>query len=726
MAFWKNTDRLAGSEMDFDFSQHYPRTGFLLIVAVVLFSSEAYAQFETKWLDSGSFQHRYSASGAEPATDFEGLRWPGLYTGQDQNVMRAMWIGVRSHTDREGTTYAPRVVHAGPRTPGVGEVFPMRFETVRRYEKPAVTVDGFQSFDNFTVVNEIDASIEPSEVIVDSVNTLLGVTMTRKIMQFSQGYHDNYHITEYTFTNTGNADDDEETELPEQILEGVYFFLLDGYYTNAQAAQTLPAGQAWGKFQMFDIVGDGMGDYDQDFSGLRANFSWLGYTPGVTEYNPIGAPVWNDGPADIVEGDSTGRLSAPQFIGRVTLHADKSATDESDDPNQPTTTAHISQDRDITQSNSPFDEQQMRIEYDFMSQGHRYPHHADLINQPQGGMSWQERMATGQNDPSQGIAGGYNNSTAYGPYTLEPGQTVRFVTAEGSAGLSRLASVEIGEAYKESGADDALQIAFDADGSGSIEADEEMTKNMWVMTGRDSLFKTFRRAIANYESGYNIPTPPKPPKAFRVISGPDKITLEWELFSDVTPAGFEIYRGRNRYQGAVEDKFQYEKIAELGSDRRTYEDDGVQRGISYFYYLQAVGEVNSDPTGKTPTGVPLKSNRYYTQTYDPAFLKRPPGSTLEEAEVVPNPYNLASAQNIRWPDQQDKLAFLDIPGESTIKIYSELGELIETIKHTDGSGDAYWDLTTTSNQVVASGIYIAVIKDEETGDQVIRKFTIIR
>jgi hypothetical protein len=234
------------------------------------------------------------------------------------------------------------------------------------------------------------------------------------------------------------------------------------------------------------------------------------------------------------------------------------------------------------------------------------------------------------------------------------------------------------------------------------------------------------KATQNFEADYQIPKAPKPPRSFTVSSGPSRILLEWETFSDADPTGFEIYRTQNRYQGAVKNQWQYEKIAELGPGETQYEDTEVDRGVSYFYYIQSVGEVNTDNTAGTPTDVRLKSSRYYTQTYNPAFLKRPPGGTLSEARVVPNPYNLASAKGVRWPDQQDKLGFLDIPGQSTIKIYTEIGELVQTIEHTDGSGDEYWDLTNSSNQVVSSGIYIAVIQNNETGEQTMKKFVIIR
>lgn len=93
---------------------------------------------------------------------------------------------------------------------------------------------------------------------------------------------------------------------------------------------------------------------------------------------------------------------------------------------------------------------------------------------------------------------------------------------------------------------------------------------------------------------------------------------------------------------------------------------------------------------------------------------------------MPNPYVLEAEQGVRFPDRQDKIAFYGLPAEATIRIYTELGELVRVIEHTDGSGDEFWDLTTSSRQVVASGIYFAVITDKATGNQTTRTIVIIR
>ena len=694
---------------------------------------DAKAQAQTEWLNIGDYHTQYSSVGSEPSCCMrhDGQFWPGIYKGLPETgtmVRTSIFIGTTDFTDASGENWDVKVAHTGPRLFKVNqEFFPKPIQLIGRFEQPQVTVDELQSFDRPVTVTEVDPSQQAARKLVREANTVTGITMKNTVRAFGQKYHDDYHVQEYVFTNTGNTDGDPEIELPNQTMEGVYFYFtakIKWWQGNA-----IIGGQ--GTNTMGDYVGDGMQDYEVPY---RAHFLWQGSTPW-SRGNNLGTPVWNDSYPS-VEGDSVGRLATAKMFTRATLYADESAAVEMDDPDQPTHTGWIRGGDPITNTLDHRNRSQMADEYAYMSKdqtyrdygnaGHEYPHHADIVAPDEPADSWIERMANQTAMPSLGHNGGWVPNSSYGPYTLEPGESIRIVRIEGMNGLSRQAAIEVGKAYKRSGGDDELLIEYDANADGAIGPGERQTKNYWVLSARDSIFKMIERATQNFESGYDIPTAPKPPKTFTVTSGTDRITLDWTTFDDASRTGFEIYRTHNRYEGAVEDDWQYTKVAELGPDETHYEDTGVTRGISYFYYIQAVGEVNTDGTAMTPTGVRLKSSRYYTQTYDPAFLKRPEGESLADARVVPNPYNLGSSQNVRWPDQQDKLAFLEIPGQSTIKIYTEMGELIETIEHTDGSGDEYWNLTTSSNQVVASGIYAAVIKDNETGDQVIKKFVIIR
>lgn len=76
-----------------------------------------------------------------------------------------------------------------------------------------------------------------------------------------------------------------------------------------------------------------------------------------------------------------------------------------------------------------------------------------------------------------------------------PGDSVTIIFAEAVSGISWELATETGIKFKR----------------GQITA---LQKNQVVFQGRDSLFQTFRRAIANHQSGYNIPQPPPPTKSF--------------------------------------------------------------------------------------------------------------------------------------------------------------------------------------------------------------------
>ena len=689
-----------------------------LTAAVMGTTNTAEAQWTSKWLDAGSLHHIYQEAGAWPdQAGSNGMFWPGAYQYTGNMKAKGLWVAVKNYTDETGTKWPVRIAHVGPKSNrGIGEIFRQEFELISRFDPPEVYVDGVLSFRNPVVVDRVDANLKADRMLYNKVNTLLGITIERRIMQFSQGYHDNYHLTEWTFTNTGNIDEDAEIEL-NQTLEGVQIGMINRYNINEIGRGVIKGGAGWGQNNMVDAVGDGYEDYGVDF---RAQYVWHGRMPSFQRWDNMGVPVLDDADVRIQEGDTLGFLAGAHFIGRAYVHVDGSTSDREDDPSQPQTMGYYDADDPLVLNNDPYDIPKMQLEYEFISSGRAYPHHADVVEP---GSSWDPvRFANQSNDPSLGRAGGWGFKEGYGPYTLAPGDSIRIVIVEAVNGLSEEAKREIGMAYRnlwQAGNEDA-PIDFDANGDGVIGPGESMSKNMWVMTSRDSLFMTFERAIANYESGYTIPRGPMPPRTFTVRSSTNQIELAWETYAGESPRGWEIYRATGRLNAA------YERIAELGPAAREYFDTEVERGIDYYYYLQAIGEVNNDGTGKTPTGVPLKSNRYYAQTYNPAILKRDAGSVMSDVRIVPNPFNLGSAADVRWPDQQDKIGFLDIPGQATIDIYTELGVLVRSIEHTDGSGDAYWNLTTSHNQVVVSGIYFAVITDRETGERIVRPFSIIR
>ncbi len=695
--------------------------GFLIAVLLGLTAGEALGQssawaFPTRNLFVGELQNFYSSGGAKQHMGgCYGLGYPGWDRYSCNFTGGAIWITNENFTDTTGTEQTRHIAQLGFRFNGVGEMFPQKLELVGRYERPVVTVDGAQSF-MWPIQNDrVDSNMKGDGKVVTITNTHTGITLTRTIRAFSNEYHDNYHIVEYELTNTGEIDEG-LAEVPDQTLEEVHLGFSDLNEINEQGMSMLGWGSGWGHHTM----GDGLDDEDNPTSFLprRVMYAWQGRDV-EQDYNTVGGPAMTDNFPLVFEGDSVGRLTSDHFMGYAGLHADKSAGDPSDDPMKPDYTNY-----DVwTTANAPSDKLSSLI-FETIDGGVADVTHFDKVVPPEAG-PWEERFANVNvrprlNDSGNGLMSGY------GPYTLAPGETVRIVRVKAAAGLSDSAAMHIGREFKKlDNADNPFgDIEWDADGNGTIEADERMSKQHWVATSRDSLFQTLERAKAAFEADYQIPEPPQPPATFRVTSEPGYIQLRWSPPAGGPPhVGYQIYRTARRVEGA------YQKVAgtnELGPNTTEFKDTNVQRGISYYYYIQAVGQVNEDDTGMTPTGVRLRSNRAYTQTYQAAIKKRAPGESLSEVRIVPNPYNLKSESEVRWPDRQDQLAFFDIPGQCTIKIFTEAGELIETIEHTDGSGDQLWNLTTSSNQLIVSGIYIAVIQDHDTGDHVVRKFVVIR
>ena len=419
---------------------------------------------------------------------------------------------------------------------------------------------------------------------------------------------------------------------------------------------------------------------------LRAGFSWAGQSE-INTFDNIGGPDKN----------GSGRICAPQFAGIVTLHVDKSATDKSDDPAQPVTLGWHAGDTypslgDMSLSTAPFHTDLYKMLSGIPYKG---------LGNPSERMD--EKYVSAQKDPWKvhGDGGGTNLWINYGPFDLNPGDSIVIVVAEGVNGLNRQACEQIGKRWKLANDNPSDNGPFTLP-DGSTTTDKDIYKDAWVYTGKDSIMLTFSRAKRNYDLGYHIPQPPLPPPLFNVTSGGDRITLAWEPSPSQGGAGFggyKIFRAVGRPDTA------YEEIASLGQGATQFDDVTPQRGFSYYYYISAFSDgSNNTSGGPNPKGL-LLSSRFYTRTNQPAYLRRKAGENFPGIRIVPNPYNLASL-DMQYPGEPDKIMFLNIPGHCLIRIYTENGDLINTITHEDGSGDQAWNSITSSRQVVVSGVYI--------------------
>lgn len=688
------------------------RVFLFTFLSIILIVPELHAD-ETKWISIGMLHDWYSSAGAEIevgrrglVTDQQdGLQWPALFQYQDMQAAKGLWIGASNYADplAGGKTYEKKVVHAGPRVlDETSEFMPQKFEMVGKFDHPTVVVDGVLASDLAyeDKVNRVDEDLPTDRMLVNVVNTSIGITIRRKIYAYSNRYHDNYFIYEYTFKNTGIYDADESTH--NVTLNDVIFFFQFRYavakHLGSYGYNYAPQSATWGHNTMNEILHPQYGD------NLRGIYAWHGLHSGYTGDN-IGGP--NLGSTSIT---ANGFLGGAQFPGTVTLHADKGPNDHSDDTSQPFSAPYFSSDAGVTQQNDQFNGVKMISEYNLMNEGLPDETHAEDV----GNGNADEYAPPGETNP-----GGFSQGIGYGPYpSLAPGDSVRIVLAEGANGISWEKRHSIGSKWFNETTPYILP-------NGNETSDRNQYKDAWVFTGKDSIKKTFERAIQTWDNDLVIDPTPPPPNTFAVTSGGDRITLEWAKNAE----SYDNFGGYRVYRSLHTPDTTFEMIFECGDGTNNpvvnlYEDKSAQRGFEYYYYITTYddGSVNT-----IKPGARIESSLFWTKTSEPAYLRRQPGDNLEDIRIVPNPFNI-NARSLQFGQSgPDRIMFYNLPPKCDIQIYTERGDLIKTIHHTDGSGDEPWDSVTSSRQVVVSGIYIAYIKvtedhyDPQTGRLMFKK-----
>ena len=717
--------------------------GFLILLLICPSVAQISASLE-KQVRIGSLQNQFTAPGFERAftgTEYVGMKWPADYLNQDNSVIERAWVGVQNYTDPAGEFWERYAIYFDEANVG-STIYPVVHEAVGKFDFPSVYVDGFDVTKQYRDdIDRLDESIVADRIVNNVVNTSIGLTMRRRVYAYSQQYHDNYFIKEYTFINTGNVNYDDEIELTAP-LNGVRIGWAVRYSTCREGATKYDNQQSWGKFSWVTKRGDlPPNDYPSHagtvipetnpiVQWLRCSFTWAGQSDGRPGWDNVGAPDLN----------KDGRLSSHQIAGIAVLHVDKSANDHSDDPNQPVVMGWHGSDALVPLADQlgVKDIDKMQRAYE-MLEGNPYP---------AAGMGGTDRFyetnttsITDRRSPwlVHNDIGGTSIWITYGPFDIPHGDSVKIVECEAVSGLSRIMSEQIGARWLQAYNNPSDTGPFDLPGSGTSN-DKDYYKNAWVYSGWDSILQTFSRAYRVYTSNFNMPQPPQPPGIVQVNSGGDRITIEWTA-SPSEGAGFGGYKV---FRAVGKTDTVYQEIFACGAGTGNpivynYDDTTPVRGFSYYYYVQAFSDGSDNPPpGTTNPPGPLYSGRFLTRTLQPAFLRRQAGTSLEDIRIVPNPYNIR-ARSLNYTNEYDKISFLNIPAFCRIKIYTERGDLIHTIEHTDGSGDESWNSITSSRQVIVSGIYIAHIEvtedysDPDTGqllykkgESIAKKFIVIR
>ncbi len=657
--------------------------------------------------------------------------WDGFTVGIFST--KAIFMGCANFTDTLGATHTIKLSgHGQWETDDRHIMIPVPDDlgyTIHKHTRnnyPGIVVDGMTINDPYPY-NESD-HVSPAaipgtadEMVESWINTDMGVSIHQRVFGFSQKNHNKYIIYEWTFKNTGNTDLDDDIELNQTITDW-YFLRQDRYYEDFKGS----AG----------IYGIMPGDT------LRVEYGYPHRHEG-TDYDDTGNP-WFD----------NGYLERPWYNGEAILFASAAVNDMvNDDPNQPSVTGV--QDCDLepaTLHSNSHTSGQRQIMWDIMTEGFEsYDGTPDKAGSKPGHHSvpFEER---GYMYPYEAPWWGWTISGFWsvGPYTLAHGDSVRVVWAQLLGTISPEKSVEVGEAWLEGEAswgDDVIGGATDNLPPSYVEFPElygddaysseqnNWAKDCWVFSGKDSLFAAAAAAQWAYENDFNVPQPPPPP-SIEVKSLSNAIRISWGSESEAAAdfAGYRVYRARGQwFLGAIGYYSTailggWELIYEGAGGTYSYDDTDAQRGISYYYYVTAYDDGNSNAADYHGKQESLESSMFANMTTQSATLLRPAG-TLETVKIVPNPYNI-SANERQFTGDQDKIMFFGLPEVCTIRIYTESGDLVRTIEH-EGSGDEpfgkvalEWQ-TTEDGQLVVSGIYIAYISTPD-GEHVIKKFVVIR
>ncbi len=357
----------------------------ILIVGLLIMCSvhNTFAQ-RIRWLGITQLQSQINEIGAEYELEFsqgsifDFYAWPVQYgIGQTTCRMNALWIGSRNFDDPvEGDIKSVKVIGSGPRNAldRVNEIFEQDLKLFGRTKHPMITVDNknASAIDSYDKVDVLDPNLEADRMVQVIFNTSIGVSVTKKVMAFDSPYHDSYFIYDYVFKNTGIYD--RAGDVKQQTLTNVYFYWM---YRNALAGVSCNgASSTWGAFG--STWGNSTLNHAFGENPLAPGFDMRGF---YSYYSPVPNRTSTydaDWGCPNISGD--GMLGSSMYTGCATLHADKSATDTTDDLNQPTTTWYIGSDINIMQQNvSQYNESFMQDRYNCMSEGHPTQQHDDMI-----------------------------------------------------------------------------------------------------------------------------------------------------------------------------------------------------------------------------------------------------------------------------------------------------------------------------------------------------------
>lgn len=591
-----------------------------------------------------------------------------------------------------------------------------------RYQYPQQVVDNksvdLSMFGTYDPSRFTDGTYD--QIVEVTYQNVLGVNVQRKIMAWSQSLNDDYIIVDVTFENI--SDDTLDNFYINMQSNGVNTYRSNGNNPAPATSERFNPALTWQHY-----YGGRVGDTLRVFYEYSAD----DYT---TSGDNMGGPV----------PSQNGRLLNAKMCWYSILHASREPyerpEDDQDDFLQPKIT-YIGTATQIPYNSADDefgDKNFWAIRGGFAK---KYPMSGDTLPGTFHGYN-NDELGTNdcQNHPA-GARSATNSKMAcsFGPYTFFPGKKIHIVYACGFSGLDVQVAQEVGKRWLNGTLEEPPNLPDPEKGyfpanfefpTGATELDKR--KDRWISTGIDSVMKSARRAKWNFDVGYKIPQAPPPPEYLEITGLGTGVEIKWRDPQAEALPNFAGYRIMRRLSAMDTTFYQviYDSDATDKVSEHLYVDRNVLIGAQYYYYLQAKARIAVDDPLADPTsrGKIIYSPRALIPNI---YWINPPHfsqSDLTKIRIVPNPYNINDPLLVSqgWTDQRG-IQFFNLPEKVTIKIFTENGDLVQVLHHDSPvkSGYYFWDMITRSQQVISSGVYLAVFQTPN-GDLAYQKFLVIR
>jgi hypothetical protein len=603
-----------------------------------------------------------------------------------------------------------------------------------RYKYPNHTVNRQQTdLNNFATHDPSKLTGGTYDQLIESTyKNVLGVEVHRKLMFWSQTYNDNYLIIEVELTNVGV---DKNNTVVKDTLRNFYFSMNQGMANNYFSNGTNPSPASTERPRYEYVWQHYYGAREGD--SMRVFYFYSADDP-VSPGDNMGSPATSQ----------NGRLLNPHYTFYSILHASQQPyidpSQDIDDPLQPKVT-YIGTEARIPNPGSGEDpygsKNYWAIRGGFSANNlmpGSFPGTYHMINNDELGSA---NFSSFPGGTVQAINS--KNFSSFGPYNFPPDHKIKIVYAVGISGIGMEAAAEAGKKWLNGTLEDPPNMPDPNTGwlpsnfvfpTGATELDKR--KNRWISMGKDSMMLTAWRAKWNYENNYMIPQAPPPPEYFHILGSGDQgaVVLQWKSAEAEAQPNFAGYRIMRRLTN--QDTVAYSEIYSSGVEaiggEHQFLDTTALPGAPYYYYIQSKAYIDENDLTADPTtrGKIMYSSRVWIPNISFIYPPRLSNEDMSGIRIVPNPYNINDpiVKSNFSGTQGRGLNFYNLPDVVTIKIYTENGDLVKTIDHDkalDKDGSNNWNMITDNQQVISSGIYIAVFQKPD-GEISYQKFIVVR